>query len=98
MTHFITTVDSNKTFGSNDDGILQYVVSVINLTIPNDNTYSFREFDTLEIFNSSAGQITFNVESGITLHAKGSNIILQNGYVIFRKIGDNEWIAWGDLV
>ncbi len=89
-------VNEDKTFGGGDDNILQRVNSDVDLTIPKDATFRFLARDELEIFNISGVTLTILKEGGVTVDGKGLDII-DKGFAVFRKVGPNKWISYGDL-
>ena len=94
----LITVTADKTLGIGDDGTMQCATALVTITIPVDATHLFLVNDTIEIFNCHTAAITLDLEEGVDIHRTGTNKIVKDGHCTIRKIGVNEWLAWGDLV
>ncbi len=96
MTH-ILNIETDKTFGSGDDGTLHYVTARSNIKIPPDSTHKFKINDWIDVFRDTTDNVSVTPAStAIKLSSIGRNI-RKLGFARFMKIADNKWIGWGDL-
>jgi len=92
-------INADRTFTVGDDGQFMDVTAPVTLTIPNDTTHNFLDKDEIFLFkDSNVGVLTIALEEGVELRAKGTKISQQYGYAILKKMGNNCWMGWGDLI
>ena len=94
----IIEVNASKSLVLADAGTMQLVRSDDSVNITLSSGISFPVGTELEICRYGAGNVSI-VPSGIILNGSTSAVSIgsQYGCAVFKKVGDTEWIAAGDL-
>ena len=89
MTNPKKIISPNKTFGSGDEGTVQYVIAGATLTVPNDTTHNFSNDTEIPIFLTTKDTVTVGKESGVTLTVTG--VMARFKLAILKKTASNTW-------
>jgi len=79
--------------------ILLSTDSNMNLTIPLNSSVSIPVGYQYHVIEIGSGITTFSPASGVTVNSKNSQLFIdaQYGKVTLMKVGENSWIAYGDI-
>ncbi len=90
-------VSGNKTLGEGDDGTVQRVDSAADITLPHEDTWTFKAGDEFEIVSNTDSAINIMGEEGVTL-TTSSTITTKGQSKKVKYQGNNTYLIWSIII
>ena len=90
-------VFGDKTLGEGDDGTVQRVDSAADITLPHEDTWTFKAGDEFEIVSNTDSAINIVGEEGVTL-TTSSSITTKGQSKKIKYQGVNTYLIWSIII